>query len=231
MLRKKGNFAALHHSRVPGFTAALKLQPGTAARALEFGLLCAARTGEILGCRFDEIDVEAGTWRVPAARMKGGDEHTVFLSSRALEIIETQRLTGSDYVFPSPLDSTRPMSNMAMLTVLRRMKIAAETTVHGLCRASFSSWANEFGIARPDVVEAALAHREQDRVRGAYNRASFDLERRGLLAAWADYCNAKTVQQVAPSLLKNFVQFPIRNGDSEKKFGSGLSSPAAAICA
>jgi integrase len=194
VLRKKGNFAALHYSRVPTFMASLRLQAGTAARALEFGVLCAARTGEILGSRFDEVDAEAGVWRVPATRMKGGEEHSVFLSSRALEIIDAQRVTGSAYVFPSPIDNGKPMSNMAMLTVLRRMKVAAETTVHGICRASFSSWANECAVARPDVIEAALAHREQDRVRSAYNRASFDNERRALLARWEEYCVGKQVQ-------------------------------------
>jgi integrase len=129
--------------------------------------------------------------------MKGGQEHTVFLSPCAREIVEAQRLTGSPYVFPSPVDNEKPMSNMAMLAVLRRMKIDSETTVHGVCRASFSSWANENGIARPDVIEAALAHREQDRVRSAYNRASFDNERRSLLMAWAEYCNGDPVKLVA----------------------------------
>jgi integrase len=192
--RKKGNFAALHYSRVPTFVGSLRLQPGTGARALEFGLLCAARTGEILGCRFDEMDTEAGVWRVPATRMKGGEEHAVFLSSRAIEIIEAQRKVGSAYVFPSPVDEDRPLSNMAMLNVLRRMGLNAETTVHGVCRASFSSWANENAVARPDVIEAALAHQEQDRVRSAYNRASFDIERRALLAAWSSFCDGNQIQ-------------------------------------
>lgn len=189
--RKKGNFAALHYAQVPGFTKALRSQPGTAASALEFALLCAARTGEVLGCRFDEVDADAGIWRVPATRMKGGEEHTVFLSPQALKIVDTQRDIGSPYVFPSPVNVQNPMSNMAMLSVLRRMRLASETTVHGVCRASFSSWANECAIARPDVIEAALAHREQDRIRGAYNRASFDNERRILLAKWAEYCDGK----------------------------------------
>lgn len=195
--RKKGNFAALHYSRVPMFMASLRSQQGTAARALEFGILCAARTGEILGCRFDEIGAEAGVWRIPAERMKGGEEHTVFLSRRACEIVEAQRMAGSAYVFPSPMNKDKPMSNMAMLNVLRRMGIDSETTVHGVCRASFSSWANETAVARPDVIEAALAHREQDRVRGAYNRASFDDERRALLAAWSMFCDGKQAQTIA----------------------------------
>ncbi len=198
--RKTGNFAALHYSKVPTFVKSLRVHPGMAAKALEFGLLCAARTGEILGCRFAEID-DAGVWRVPGVRMKGGQEHTVFLSPRAREIVEAQRSIGGAYVFPSLADKDKPMSNMAMLSVLRRMRIDAETTVHGVCRASFSSWANECGVARPDVVEAALAHREADRVRAAYNRASFDSERRDLLAAWANYCDGKVPKSVVLSLI------------------------------
>ena len=132
----------------------------------------------------------------------------MFLSRRACEIVEAQRMTGSEYVFPSPIDNDKPMSNMAMLNVLRRMKIDSETTVHGVCRASFSSWANEHGIARPDVIEAALAHREQDRVRSAYNRASFDTERRALLGAWAQYCDGTHVQASTAAANQKVVQFP-----------------------
>jgi integrase len=196
--RRKGNFAALDYRRIPQFIAALRLQPGTAARALEFGILGASRTGEIIGARTDEIDA-LGVWRIDGERMKGGEEHAVFLSPRALEIVKSQSELGSVYLFPSPLDNTRPLSNMAMLAVLRRMEFSAETTVHGVCRTAFSTWANELGMARPDVIEAALAHREADRVRAAYNRASFDAERRALLAAWANYCDGKEAQPVSPS--------------------------------
>jgi integrase len=191
--REKGNFAALPYAQMAAFADALRKQPGTAARALEFGMLTAARTGEILSCRFSEIDVRAGTWVVPAARMKGGEEHTVFLPPRAVEIVEQMREGQSEFVFPSPIDRRNPLSNMAMLSILRRMKYAERTTVHGLCRATFSTWANEFGIARPDVIEACLAHSEQDRVRKAYNRASFNVERRNLLLAWQNYCNGEKV--------------------------------------
>lgn len=187
--REKGSFAALPYSEVPAFVRALRQQPGTAARALEFALLCVARTGEVLGCLPDEVDAQANIWRVPGARMKGGEEHVVYLPARAAEIAEAQRQHRSGYLFPSPIDHKKPLSNMAMLTVLRRMGMHADTTVHGLCRASFSTWANDTGAARPDVIEACLAHSEANKVRAAYNRASFAAERRNLLAAWADYCN------------------------------------------
>jgi integrase len=117
----------------------------------------------------------------------------VFLPPRAVEIVEQMREGQSEFVFPSPIDRRNPLSNMAMLSILRRMKYAERTTVHGLCRATFSTWANEFGIARPDVIEACLAHSEQDRVRKAYNRASFNVERRNLLLAWQNYCNGEKV--------------------------------------
>jgi len=187
--RTKGNFAALPYEEVPAFVKTLRLQAGTAARCLEFALLCAARTGEVLGATWDEVDTESGVWRIPGERMKGGEAHTVFLSPRAIEIAEAMReLEGNPFVFASATDRKKPLSNMAMLTLLRRMGVADSTTVHGLCRSSFSTWANDTGGARPDVVEAALAHREEDKVRRAYNRASFNAERRALLLAWSKFC-------------------------------------------
>jgi len=93
------------------------------------------------------------------------------------------------YVFPSPMAERtgKPMSNMALLTTLNRLGYRDRTTVHGLARATFSTWANETGAARPDVIEACLAHEESNRVRAAYNRAKFNDERRALLEAWAEY--------------------------------------------
>ena len=87
--------------------------------------------------------------------------------------------------------------NMAMLVTLGRMGMRERTTVHGLCRASFSTWANETGAARPDVIEACLAHREGDRIRASYNRARFDAERRELLRTWADYVSRPALALVA----------------------------------
>lgn len=178
---------ALPFGDVPAFVAALRAQPGIAARALEFGVLTAARTGEIIGATWNEIDADAGVWTVPAARMKGGEEHRVALSARALAIIDEMREVAGAFVFPSARDVAKPMSNMAMLSLLKRMGWLDRTTAHGVCRSTFSTWANETGIARPDVIEACLAHREGDRIRAAYNRAKFNDERRALLAAWSDY--------------------------------------------
>jgi len=185
--RERGQFAALDYSKAPELLQALRKIEGVSARCLEFAILTAARTGEAIAADWNEFDLEAAIWIVPAARMKGSEKHVVYLSPRAVEIVRAQ--TGLRYVFPSPqqVGEGKPLSNMALLMQLRRMKVADETTVHGLCRSTFSTWANEAGAARPDVIEACLAHREGDRVRAAYNRAQFAQERRALLAAWAEY--------------------------------------------
>ena len=144
--------------------------PGTAARALELALLTAARTSEVLGATWDEFDLDAAAWVIPGGRMKAHEEHVVHLSQQAVDLLRAQQAlkVGSNVVFPSPLDPERPLSNMAMLTTLGRLGLRDRTTVHGLCRATFSTWANETGAGRPDVVEACLAHDERDRVRRAY---------------------------------------------------------------
>jgi integrase len=186
--RKEGNYLALAYSEVPVFYRALRDQPGSGSRALEFALLTAARTGEVLGARWEEFEEANGVWRVPGTRMKGGETHTVYLPEAARAILADMGRLGGLYVFPSPRSPNRPLSGMAMLEVLKRMGYNKRTTVHGVCRASFSTWANETGAGRPEVIEACLAHREADRVRAAYNRASFDTERRALLAAWSNFC-------------------------------------------
>jgi integrase len=127
--------------------------------------------------------------------MKAREEHTVFLAPRAVEILEGQRGLSKRYLFPSPAGSDKPLSNMGMLTLLRRLEVAGKTTVHGLCRSSFSTWAYENAVARPEVIEAALAHREKDQIKRAYNRAQFNAERRKLLLDWAAFVggsNART---------------------------------------
>jgi integrase len=201
--RERGSFAALPYAEVPSFMAALRKRESITARALEFAVLTAARTGEVIAAKWAEFDPGAGLWVVPADRMKGGETHTAYLSTRALEIVKAMQEFGSVYVFPSPesvgKETPAPLSNMAMLTLLRRMDADKRTTVHGLCRASFSTWANETGAARPDVIEACLAHSEGDKVRRAYNRSQFAIERRALLAAWADYCHGEgLVSNVVP---------------------------------
>lgn len=197
--RKRGRFAALPYRKVPAFVRDLRAQECIAARALEFGVMTAARTSEIIGCEWSEIDPVSRTWTVPLARMKGGEEHVVHLSDGALVVLARVKGLDKRWVFPSPMLDGRHLSNMAMLVLISRMDLRRETTPHGVCRASFSTWANETGAARPDVIEACLAHNESDKVRAAYNRARFNDERRAVLDAWAVYINGKgTETNVVP---------------------------------
>lgn len=186
-LGKSGAFKALDYRIAPAFVGRLRSAPGTAARCLEFALLTAARTSEALGARWSELDLDANTWQVPAWRMKGKEIHVVHLTKRARELVTAQHGADDHWLFPSAMKRDRPLSNMALLATLDRLGMREQTTVHGLCRATFSTWAYETGAARPDVIEACLAHREADRVKAAYNRAQFTQERRALLEAWSEY--------------------------------------------
>jgi integrase len=190
--KEAGQFAALPHKEAPAFMARLRAAEGTAARCLEFAVLTAARTAEAMGARWSEIDLNAATWLVPPERMKASgkdkaEPHLVHLSARAVAILRGQAKQHAELVFPSTVKKDAEQSNMAMLAVLNRLGVRDRTTVHGVCRATFSTWANETAAARPDVIEACLAHREADKVRASYNRAKFNDERRALLDAWAAY--------------------------------------------
>jgi integrase len=189
---RRGAFAALPYAKVPQFVKILREREAIAARALEFALLTAARTGEVIGATWDEFDLDSRLWTVPAGRMKGGEKHVVYLSPRAIEIVEAMRELKQPYVFPAPTLNGTSLSNMAMLTLLRRMDADKKTTVHGLCRACLSTWAYETGAARPEVIEATLAHREADKVKAAYMRADFARDRAALLLSWADFIDGKS---------------------------------------
>jgi integrase len=188
--KTKTNFTSLPYKDASALIGKLRAVEGTAARALEFAALTAARTGEVIGAIWAEFDLEAKTWTVPAQRMKGHEQHIVYLSERALEILKAVRVVGSAHVFTSPVDPRKPLSNMAMLQTLKRIGYADRTTVHGL-RSTFSTWANETDQAKRDVIEACLAHRETDLVRAAYNRATFTADRRALLQKWAEFIEPK----------------------------------------
>jgi integrase len=125
------------------------------------------------------------------------EAHLVHLSERARAILQSQAGLHALYVFPSTVKPDAEQSNMAMLAVLNRLGERHRTTVHGLCRATFSTWAYETAAARGDVIEACLAHREADKVKAAYNRAKFNDERRALLEAWSVYL-AQPPAQVVP---------------------------------
>ena len=181
-VRKVKHHAALPFDQVPAFIAELRNQPGIAARALEFTILTVARTSEALGAPPAEINAAAKVWAVPESRTKGGREHRVPLSARALELA-----SGADgpYIFAAPAGD-RPLSNMAMAMVLRRMG-RNEITVHGF-RSSFRDWAAERTNFPSEVVEMALAHAVGDKVEAAYRRGNLFEKRRRLMDAWTNYC-------------------------------------------
>ncbi len=192
--RRRGGFAALRYSEAPILVQRLRAAEGIAARCLEFGMLTVARTNELIEADEAELDLRQALWVIDGQRMKAGESHTVYLSERAIQIARDMLMIDRPkdarrWLFPSPRDLKRPLSNMAMLTLLGRLGVRDKTTVHGLCRATFSTWAYETNAARPDVIEACLAHQEEDRVKAAYNRAKFAAERRALLATWANYLN------------------------------------------
>ncbi|HEY2883917.1 MAG TPA: integrase arm-type DNA-binding domain-containing protein [Rhizomicrobium sp.] len=181
--------SALPYSEIGAFMGRLKTQDGASSTALKLTILTAARTGEIVGARWKEIDFNKAIWTVPGSRMKTGREHRVPLSKAALSLLGGQReLAGqSEFVFPG---STRAksISNMAMLQLLRRIG-RDDLTVHGF-RSTFRDWAAECTAYSNEVAEAALAHIVGDKVEAAYRRGDLFEKRRRLMADWAAYCHA-----------------------------------------
>ncbi|MCJ2092212.1 integrase arm-type DNA-binding domain-containing protein [Methylobacterium sp. J-072] len=177
--------AALPFVQIGEFIASLRQQNGTSPLALEFTILTAARTGEVIGATWDEIDLAERAWTVPAERMKGGREHRVPLCAQALRILERFRALDDKYVFPGGKRS-RPLSNMAMLELLKRMG-RPDLTVHGF-RSTFRDWAAETTHFPNEMVEMALAHIIDNKVEAAYRRGDLFQKRRDLMDAWAVYC-------------------------------------------
>jgi len=185
-VRKVEHHAALPYVRIGAFLAGLRKQNGMAARALEFLVLTATRTGETLGATWDEVDMGAKLWTIPAGRMKAGKEHRVPLSDAALAVVQQMHaIRHSDYVFPGSRDR-RPLSEMSLLMLLRRM-CHADITAHGF-RSTFRDWAAERTDFAREVAEMALAHAIPDAVEAAYRRGDLFEKRRKLMAAWAAYC-------------------------------------------
>jgi integrase len=185
-VRRIEHHAALPYADLGTFLTELRQQNGIAARALEFTILTAARTGEVIRARWDEFDLAERLWTVPAERMKAGKEHRVPLSDAALAIIkEMGTIRSGDFVFPGA-GGARPLSQMALLMTLRRMG-RGDLTVHGF-RSTFRDWAAERTNFPAEVAEMALAHTVSDKVEAAYRRGSMFLKRRALADAWAKFC-------------------------------------------
>ncbi|WP_254684581.1 site-specific integrase [Sulfitobacter sp. JL08] len=169
---------------VPAFYAELDGRSAMAAKALQFTILTAARTSEVLDMTWPEIDVEARLWTVPAARMKGGKAHRVPLTDEMLAILEPLKAMASTYVFEGQ-KRHQPLSNMSMLMLLRRMG-RKDVTVHGF-RSSFRDWAAEEAGASRELAEAVLAHQVGSDVERAYARSDLLERRRQLMVRWCTF--------------------------------------------
>ncbi|MFP6559455.1 tyrosine-type recombinase/integrase [Paraburkholderia sp. B3] len=194
-VRKVRHHAALPYAEVAAFMKVLRVQDGLAARALELAVLTAARTSEVIGARRGEFDLEAGMWTVPAERMKAQRAHRVPLSAASLDLV--RRLlndTDDELLFPGG-KKDRSLSNMAMLTVLRRMNCTG-LTVHGF-RSTFRDWAAECTTYPNEMAEMALAHTVDDKVEAAYRRGDMFQRRRQMMDDWATWCEGQAQRESA----------------------------------
>jgi len=185
-IQKTEHLAALPFDELPAFMAGLVDREGTAARALEFTILTAARTSEAIGATWDEINLKEKVWTVPAGRIKGGREHRVPLSERVVELIgdlPTER--GNPSIFIG--QRSGGLSNMAMAAVLKRMG-RSDITVHGF-RSTFRDWAAERTNYPNHIVEMALAHVVGNKIEAAYRRGDLFDKRRKLMEAWEKFCS------------------------------------------
>lgn len=197
----RGHQPAMPYLQVPDFMAALREQTGLPARAAEFTILNMSRSNEVLGAKWPEFDLIGKYWTVPKERMKMGKEHVVPLSERAVEIIQDLKEAGTNsrFVFSGQTRKSdgeeRPLSNMAMLMLVRRMGYGI--TMHGF-RSSARDWAGDETPFPSEIVEHALAHKVGDSVEAAYRRMTALVKRRVLMQAWADYCYPPLDQNVVP---------------------------------
>lgn len=203
-VRSIEHHAAIPYLEVGGFIASVRQQEGIAAQALEFAILTAARTGEVIGATWAEFDLGARTWIIPPSRMKAGREHRVPLSQRAVEIVTAMKKLAGDNSSPkAPVfmgaRTGKPLSNMAFLMLLRRMK-RDDLTAHGF-RSTFRDWTAERTGFPGDMAEMALAHAVGNKVEAAYRRGDLFDKRRRMMDDWAKFC--ATVRPVAQHNVAN----------------------------
>ena len=188
-VRKVKHHAALPYAYMGAFMATLRRQEGASALGLELQILTATRTGEVIGARWEEIDLDEKTWTVPGDRTKTHKEHRVPLSPAAVGVLESMKeQRQSEFVFPGRREG-RHLSNMAFLQLLKRME-RPDLTAHGF-RSSFRDWAAERTNFPGEVVEMALAHVVAGKVEAAYRRGDLFEKRRKLMEGWAEYCGVK----------------------------------------
>jgi integrase len=189
-VRKVKHHPALPIDQIHDFVEQLRQREGIAARALEFLLLTATRSGEVRGATWDEIDLGGAVWTIPGERMKAGKEHRVPLSPRAIQILKAlPRMAGTEYVFPAP--NGGKLSDMAISAVMRRMQLQA--VPHGF-RSTFRDWCSERTAYPREVAEAALAHTLDNKVEAAYRRGDLFAKRAKLMNEWARFIETKPVK-------------------------------------
>lgn len=185
-VRRVTHHPALPYDEIGNFIMELRKRDAIAARGLEFAILTATRTGEVIGARWDEIDLGKSVWTIPGDRMKSGQEHRVPLSKAAVSLLEAlPRIEGTSYVFPGTRRK-RPLSNMSLLMLLRRMG-RDDLTTHGF-RSTFRDWCAERTSYPAEVAEMALAHAISDKVQAAYLRGDLLKKRQRLMDDWARFC-------------------------------------------
>jgi integrase len=201
-LSPTNHMAALDYKNIAEFMVELRQKEGIAALAMEFLILTCARTAEVRGAVWDEIDMDEALWTVPANRIKAGKEHQVPLSKAAMEVLAkvkgiTKKISGavakSAFVFPNDRSGAE-LSNNALLAVLKRMGRNGDVTVHGF-RSCFRDWAGEESSFPGDLAEMALAHKISSKVEAAYRRKTGVQKRRAMMESWASYCSKPVITE------------------------------------
>jgi integrase len=184
-IKKVVHHPALKVDDLGAFMVNLRKMEGLGARALEFAILTAGRSGEVRGAKWPEIDLEGKTWTVPAERMKAKKEHRVPLSKQAIELLNAlPKVEGTDFLFPGR--GQKPLSDMSLTACMRRMKL--EAVPHGF-RSTFRDWASERTNYPREMAEMALAHTIESAVEAAYRRGDLLAKRTSMMQAWADFCD------------------------------------------
>lgn len=184
-VQDKNHHAALAYEEISSFMSELRKKKGISARALEFSILTVSRSGEVRGAEWNEIDLKAKTWTIPAERMKANKEHRVPLSDAAIDLLKAlPRIKDNNHVFPAP--RAKILSDMSLLAVLKRMGHAG-LTQHGF-RSTFREWAGEATSHQREVIEHALAHQLADKAEAAYQRGTLWPKRVDLMNDWSTYC-------------------------------------------
>ena len=195
-IKKVRHYKAMSYQDIGAFMKKLRSRKGFAARALEFGVLTAARSGEIRFATWDEFNFDDNIWTIPGDRMKTGKKHRVPLSKQAVRLLACLPvMQGVDFVFPSP--TNKALSDMAMTTLLRKMGV--DVTQHGF-RSTFRTWCSETTNYPREIAEVALSHIVGNSVERAYNRGTLLDKRSRLMQSWADYCDIEVAQaEVLPT--------------------------------